>query len=290
MAILLGLMAAVGFGIADFLVRFATRSIGAYRAQFYLQFFGLVGLSAGVAFSADLQHTIMHATLSAWLWMLTAMLLQIVSVLALYRAFEQGVLSIVSPIAASFAAVTALLSLLSGETVGLQRGLGMLLAIAGVILASYSAAEQLEGHGPGPRQLPPGVGWALASALGFGITFWLLGFQVTPRVGSVVPIWFLRLITPCLLLALAAPLRQSIALPRDSVWWFIGGAGILDTAAFLSATAALSHGRVAIAGVLMSLFSAVTVLLAWIFLRETLSRVQWLGVATIFLGVALVSA
>ena len=38
-----------------------------------------------------------------------------------------------------------------------------------------------------------------------------------------------------------------------------------------------------------SLFSAVTVLMAWVILRERLSRAQWAGVAVILFGVLLVS-
>ncbi len=42
-------------------------------------------------------------------------------------------------------------------------------------------------------------------------------------------------------------------------------------------------------GVLISLYSAVTILLAWIFLREHLQWSQWLGVGIIFGGFVLVN-
>ena len=41
--------------------------------------------------------------------------------------------------------------------------------------------------------------------------------------------------------------------------------------------------------VIGSLFSAVTVFLAWIVLRERLERTQWLGIFLIFIGIVLVS-
>jgi len=41
--------------------------------------------------------------------------------------------------------------------------------------------------------------------------------------------------------------------------------------------------------VLASLYGAVTVILAWIFLREKLERSQWLGIILIFAGIVLVS-
>ncbi|HEV7235853.1 MAG TPA: EamA family transporter, partial [Ktedonobacteraceae bacterium] len=73
-------------------------------------------------------------------------------------------------------------------------------------------------------------------------------------------------------------------------WWYITGVGILDTAAFVIAAIALGNGQeVAIVSVLVSLFSAVTVVLAWIFLREKLHWSQWLGIGIIFVGIVLVN-
>jgi uncharacterized membrane protein len=46
---------------------------------------------------------------------------------------------------------------------------------------------------------------------------------------------------------------------------------------------------VSIVTALASIFSAVTVLLAWVFLRERLHVVQWAGVAGLLIGVLLVS-
>ena len=48
-------------------------------------------------------------------------------------------------------------------------------------------------------------------------------------------------------------------------------------------------GSVAIIGPLSGLFSAVTVGLAAIFLRERLTRIQYAGMAAIFLGVVLMA-
>jgi drug/metabolite transporter (DMT)-like permease len=45
MGIFLGLLAAVSFGIADFLARFSTKLVGTYRTLLYMQLIGLVGLS-----------------------------------------------------------------------------------------------------------------------------------------------------------------------------------------------------------------------------------------------------
>jgi uncharacterized membrane protein len=48
-------------------------------------------------------------------------------------------------------------------------------------------------------------------------------------------------------------------------------------------------GQISVVSVLASLYGAVTVLLAWIFLRERLDMSQWFGIVMIFVGVVLVS-
>jgi drug/metabolite transporter (DMT)-like permease len=73
------------------------------------------------------------------------------------------------------------------------------------------------------------------------------------------------------------------------VWWGLFAAGILDTGAFLATNAGMQMGLVSVVSVLASLYGAVTVLLAWIFLRERLEISQWFGIAMIFAGIVLVS-
>src|ERR1700686_1639854 len=114
MTIILGLGAAIFWGSADFLARYSTRIIGTYRTLFFLQFFGLVGLSIYLAVSGEFGRLFQSIFWQAWAWALLAAFLNVFSSLALYRAFEVGVLTIVSPIAASSSALAVVFALLSG--------------------------------------------------------------------------------------------------------------------------------------------------------------------------------
>jgi drug/metabolite transporter (DMT)-like permease len=69
----------------------------------------------------------------------------------------------------------------------------------------------------------------------------------------------------------------------------LAAVGLMDTAAFVANNAGLHIGPVSVVSVLASLYGAVTVLLAWIFLRERLERSQWLGIVLIFIGIVCVS-
>lgn len=308
MGIILGLSAALFWGTADFLVRYSTHNIGTYRTLFYMQFIGFACLSIFLLATGKFTHLANSISWQWWLLACLTALLNIVSALALYRSFEVGVLAIVSPIAASSTALTVVLAIISGEMISRARALGIAAALIGVVLAATHLTPKphtLEMEGPSlsmtkPNktssnlglfrrgQLTKGVGWALIAALGYGIDFWLLGIYITPVFGGILPIWILRLTTICTLALFAMPAHQSLRFPPIRAWWLIIPIGILDTMAFLSAAIGFTTDQVSVVSVLASLFSAVTVLLAWIFLRDKLQWSQWLGIAIIFLGVFLV--
>src|SRR5947209_7128288 len=239
MGIILGLSAALCWGAADFLARYCTRLIGTYRTSFFMQFIGALALTVYLLSSGELTRLAHHTSWQPWVWAIIAALLSAVSSLALYRSFEVGVLSIVSPIAASSAALTVVLSFLSGETLSRARAIGIGAALIGVVLAATHFTRATEAHS-GKKTAPKGsmmrgVGWALLASLGFGINFWLLGFFVTPALGGTAPVWIIRLVTIVALALFAAPARQSLRLPRGRVWWLITVVGTIDTIAFIAA-------------------------------------------------------
>lgn len=292
LAITLGFTGAFCWGAADFAARFASRRVGAYRTLFFMQFFGFMALSA------YLKWTIGFSQVSPgwrpWAMAIAAGVLNMLASLSLYHSFEIGTMSIVGPVSSSYPALTVALSLLSGERIHALRGAGLAVTFLGVILAATSFAQNNAGRdaplGDSPHaHLSRGVGWAIVSALGFGVMFWFLGFHVVPLVGSAVSVWVMRLTALVSLTVAARPVRQTLELPRGVVWWMLLAVGLLDTAAFVANNAGLSTGQVSLVSVLASLYGAVTVILAWIFLRERLERSQWFGIVLIFIGIVLVS-
>ena len=292
MGILLGLAAALGWGVADFMARFATRRAGAYRTLMYMQLIGFLALTVAMAATGHWSKFFpSRAEHHAWTWAICAGLLNVGSAFSLYRSFEVGVLALVAPIAASYPALTVLLSLWSGERLTVPHALGVVAAIIGVILAAvtFSSPPLESSRTDHRRHLFRGVSWALAAAVGFGLLFWVLGFHVMPVFGGAASVWMVRITTFSTLALLVIPLRQSGKPPGGSMLWLVAGVGIIDTAAFVANNLALKYQQVAVASVLSSLYGAVTVLLAAIFLRDKLERTQWAGIALIFVGIALVS-
>jgi drug/metabolite transporter (DMT)-like permease len=290
--VVLGLASAWCWGSADFAARFTSRRVGAYRALFFMQFFGFILLGVYLKWSGGFSRGVAPGW-QPWALAASAGLLNVAASLALYHSFEVGTLSIVGPVSSSYPALTVALSLFSGERIHLLQGIGLAVTLAGVIFASTSfsilKAKTNQAGGAESAHLSKGVGWAIAAALGFGVMFWFLGYHVLPVVAAPVSVWVMRLTSIVALGLVALPARQSLKLPSGLVWWGLFAAGILDTSAFLANNAGLQLGQVSVVSVLASLYGAVTVLLAWIFLRERLEISQWCGIAMIFAGIVLVS-
>lgn len=290
MGIFFGLAASFGWGMGDFLVRGATRRVGSFVSLLYMQGFGLLCIMLVVLARGDLA-ILPAAAASGALWlMIPAAVISVCSTLLLYRSLAIGMLSIVSPIVSSYAAVTLVLSLLTGERLTPLRLIGALVALAGVVLASIEHRTHGEPHAwrHGWR-LPVGVPQALGCALLFGIAFWLQGFYVIPYAGPAVTVLGNRLISLAILVCVMLLSRRSARLPDARTAWVLFGVGVLDTLAFIASSAGAATDQVSIVTVLSSMFSAWTVLLAWIVLRERPHRLQWAGIALILCGVVLVS-
>jgi drug/metabolite transporter (DMT)-like permease len=67
-------------------------------------------------------------------------------------------------------------------------------------------------------------------------------------------------------------------LPRGSVWWLLAGTGLLETIATIASMLGLAGGHTAIVSTLISLYSMVTIVLGWLFLKERLQWSQWTGI------------
>lgn len=310
-----GLVAALCWGVADFCARGSSRTGGTFLTLFYVEIIATLGM---LALNLPLGLiSFAHATLGMVMLAIANNLAILGGAALLYRAFAIGTLSLVSPIAASFAAVTALLSLLSGEQANPLQLVGIVLTVVGVTVASTvpaSSADNAETHEPkasgraGRWQLAPGLVEALGAMLIFGVCYWALRFPVA-ALGSTTTVFIAKLADTVVVVLIAiggllvyrvrghVQLNGSVVRapwyvirrPARAFWPWVVGVAVLDTAANVAYNLGITVSLTAVVSVISSLFSAVTVMLAWVFLRERLARWQWAGVAAILVGIVLVS-
>lgn len=284
-ALLGGLAAALCFGVGDFLVQALTRERGWLPAVLGVQLVSVIALIVAAS--------IWHGPLAVGELdssMLALGTVNTLGIIALYRAFEVGKLSLVSTIAGSMGAFTLVFAWLAGQAPPriVLPGLGAV--VLGIGLASLAAGGQGNETRVG-RSL--GVGWALLSAVGFGWVFFRLG-GVADVLGSAWAIFGLRLIAiPWLLLA-ARVMRISLRQPTDPdrpkpSRIRLVAVALLDSSGLIALSVGSVYGSVAIAAVLASAFPVVTILLARVRLHERLAWWQWIGVVAILLGVVWIS-
>jgi drug/metabolite transporter (DMT)-like permease len=289
MGILLGLLTALTWGGADFIARFATHRIGALRSMLYMQLTGFLLLSFLLPALGGWGHLADGSGWQPWAWGFLAGCFNAVSGLALYRAFEIGKMAVVAPLSASYPALTLLLSWMSGERVSAVRIAGIVCTLVGVVIVAGGEKAPDKNDSEAVRRSGGGIGWAIFAAVGFAMLFWLLGIRVIPRVGAVQTVWMIRLTSSVLSAAANLVSKQPVRLPRGEVRWMVLGMGVFDTGAFVLSNLGMKMEQVAVITVLSSLYGAVTVGLAAFFLKEHVSRLQWMGIVTIFAGIFLIS-
>jgi drug/metabolite transporter (DMT)-like permease len=288
MGILLGVLTALTWGGSDFLARFGTERMGTLRTLLYMQLIGFILLTMALPALGGWGHLADGSGWQPWAWGVLAGCLNAVSTLGLYRSFEIGKMAVVAPLSASYPVLTVSLSLFSGERLSAARATGIACTMLGVLLVAGGERPPDANNAEAVRRSGKGIGWALASAVGFGFLFWLLGNRVIPRVGAPQTVWMIRMTCTVIAAAVILIARQPMRLPRNTRWISFG-MGVGDTSAFVLSNRAMQLEQIAVVSVLGSLYGAVTVALAAVVLREHVSRWQWLGIAAIFSGIYLMS-
>jgi drug/metabolite transporter (DMT)-like permease len=277
MGVVYGLMTAIGWGTGDFLLSRVSRQIGLRQALLWAQLLGIGAIGLVLLVSGDPLPT----DLRIWLLAVVVNIFNVAGTVLLYRALTIGTLAIVSPITASFAVVTTALAVAGGERPEPLAFGGALLVVAGVIVVSRAGTD---GRAASLR----GVGAAMGAALCYGIFFWML-VPVSAGMGIAWPVLVGRVLAVLTALVMLGLARERPCLPPRSTWSALTMAVMFDTGAFLSYNLGIATAYVSVVAALASIFSAVTVILAWLILRERLASLQWAGVAAVIVGVLLVS-
>lgn len=278
MAVGFGLLAALLWGLTDFMISISGRSFGVHRAMLYAQGVGVV--LVGLCMLAPFARIPDPGSAVGWAAAIVSAPIGVAATLALYHGLKVGQVSVVAPITATFGAVTAVLSLATGERLAALALGGVAVVVLGSAL--LGSPRKIDGE---KREL--GVKWALIASVAYGVQFWLQGRFAIPQLGGVLPVWIYYLVSTTLLLIAVPIRRQSLAIPVKGAMW-VTGAGMIAVSGFLAVAIGLTTGQIAIVTVLASLQSGVTVLLACVHHRERLGWRQWAGLVATLVGLAAV--
>jgi drug/metabolite transporter (DMT)-like permease len=290
LALACGLATALCFGTGDFLAQRLTHRHGALPAMFAVQ----IASALVLALVAGIWHGGLAFDLEVLAIVAGIGLVNTLGMIGLYRAFELGKLSLVSPIAGSMGAFTITFAWIAGSPPPAILIPGLLAVVLGIVIASV-VDEPAGPNSPAKLRRALGVGWALLSAVAFGWVFFVLGPR-SVALGSAWTIFVLRCVAIVALLALARPIRAPLSAAlrlepgQGSSRARILAVACLDSAgmvifAYGSSRGAIA-GEVSVVATLASSFPLVSIALARVWLREGLRWWQWLGVLAVITGVA----
>ena len=260
------------WGASDFL-----GGVGARRANAFL-FTAVVHLS-GVLLMGSLA-LLTRAPFpgrSTVLWCMAAGSVGGISLALFYRALASGKMGLTAPVAAVLGAgIPTLVTAFREGFPGYRHLIGFVVAGIGVWLISR---EDESGR-------PEGLGWAVVAGIGFA-TFYLCINQA----GDASPLWvaFCSRVMSFLVTGLFVVAGGYVAALHWRVWAIAVFAGCIDITGSALFVRASQMGRLDTAVVLSSLYPAITVLLARIFLHEHFSRSRTVGMLAALAAVPLVA-
>lgn len=277
-----GLVAALGWGLADFGGAVAGRRIGSLATVLVSQ--ALNGVVMTVLLVAG-HHQV--GVLGPYLgFVVLNGIASAGAYVAHYRALELGPVAIVSPVGATYAVVGVVLAVIVlGERPGGLALAGGLVTVGGVMLASTDLRKVEETvH----RERPAGLPWAIASALLFGIGGFLLGY-LSRRVGWVMGLWASRMaqLTVFALFALSrrADARRGVGFNRGTAAAL--GVGVADLLGVVAYSSGAVSGFISVVLAASAVFPLIAVVLSIAVLHERLVPNQYMGIALVILGLLL---
>ena len=275
-AAVLALGASVAWGVGDFLGGLKSRTLAPLAVLAVAQ---PVGLTMMVVVA------LLHW--EPWpgegtLFAVPAAVLGTLGLVAFYRGMAAGAISLVAPIAATGALIPVVFGLATGERPSPVQLAGIALAVGGAVVTSYEPGSESR-----PARLTAGIGWALLAAVAFGGYF--IPMHEASEGDFVWATLVFRLTSFSLVLTAVLIVRPRLTrAPRDLA--VLACIGLADTSGNVLFAAAASQGLVSVVSVLASLYPVVTVVLARLYLRERVTRVQEAAAAAVLAGVVLVSA
>jgi drug/metabolite transporter (DMT)-like permease len=264
--VVLGLAAAILYGIGDFAGGIASRRTGAITVLLWSYPVGAVLMTALLPLFPG------HVDGRVALFGILGGAAGELGVVLMYSLMTVAPINVISPVTAVLAAIVpVLVGVGSGERPQPAAWVGIALGLAAVVLVSRTSEDNPHGR------VSAGVlALALVSGLGFGLYFVFLA-----RAGDGSGLWPLvisRFASAAMVVPLAAALR-AFRVVRGRLLAIVVLGGACDASANMAFLLAARDGLLSLASVLTALYPAVTVLLAVGLVHEHTNRLQRIGLA-----------
>jgi drug/metabolite transporter (DMT)-like permease len=271
--LIFGLTSAACWGAGDFCGGLATKRTQVYRVIISSQLVSLLLLLVLAIVLREPLPAFDHLLLAG-----VAGIIGAIGMLALYRALAVGQMGVAAPVSAVVAAGVPVVvgSFIEGPP-SVAQLIGFGLALVAVWFISRTGSSTIRWRD---------LGLPIIAGLGFGTFYVMIGSAgqeavwwplVAARIGSLSALFVVTLIK-----------RQPRLVERQSLKLIIL-IGVFEVGGNACYILARQAGRLDVAAVLASLYPAVTVWLAWFFLKERMYRLQSIGVLAALAAIVLIS-
>lgn len=280
MAVLLASLSSLMWGTGDFLGGTLSRRAHPVAVMRVTQ--GLAGIALAVLVVATGE----TGRTGAIAWGVAAGVFGFVGLGSFYGALAEGTMGVVAPVAATGVVIPVAVGLVQGESPTIVQFLGIVVTVAGVVLAS--GPERAAGAEADDRSHLRPLLLSGVAAVGFGSALVLVAEGSETSV--VMTLLTMRIVNTAVCFALLATALRAATRPTRSDGLTLVTIGATDTGANGAFAIASTMGLVSVTAVLASLYPAVTAVLAWRFHGERLRRIQVVGVVATLSGVILLAA
>jgi drug/metabolite transporter (DMT)-like permease len=281
MGILLGLTAALSWGLADYFAAITSRQTGSFRVVLGFHLVAMLLLAGLLLVTGEALSDVSGGDLA---WLAFVGLLGGLSYLAFYQALAIGPISIVSPIVSAYAAVTVVCAvLIGGERLAAGETAAIVVVIFGVLLASSDLAQMraLE------RIALFGILLALATAVVIGAFVYGVAY-FSADYGWLVPIFLARGFSTLFIVGVSL---------RTGDWRFpdrsprllavIALIAVVDTLGYVAFNFGVRHADTTIVATAAAPYAVVPIVAGVMLLRERPRATQWAGIALVIAGLVL---
>ncbi len=282
-AIILGLALAFCFGTSDYLSKALTGKMGFYRTTVYtLVTSGAIVFLPLLLLGAPSLPSYSGVALLALISVST-----FVAFLLMYRGYQKGHLSVVSPTVNSFPIFSVLFAVF---LLKIELSYEVLLALGGVILGILLVSTNVSALGSSKgRSLTPGVPEAILAAFFFAVGFTSLGYA-EETVGYFLPVVAARLGAASVGLLTGLALRQDLKPIGGKPFLRLLAMGTLEAGGLLAFTLALFYSSslvvLPITTTLAGMGVVFTVGYALILLKERVGPNYAVGILVLIASVA----
>ena len=290
-AILAGLGGMLGWGFSEFATKKSVDKIGTISSLVWAHVFGTMVLFFTLLFSKLFivrVPVIFPTDSSEWLGLLFFGALQTTVYYFGYKGFEKGKVAILSPIFASFAGLVALFSVVVFREV-LNGALvpALVLIFGGVILINLDP-ESFKVRGFRIKAVAGLKEIVIATLLA---TVWTLGWnKFTTNKDWIVYTTFMFVFMTISAFLIARVAKINLLKVESGVWKFLWLIAVGEVVAYLAITLGYSSTpHTSVVAILSGASSLPTIVLARIFLKERMTRIQTIASLIIIAGIILLS-